>query len=329
MTIPPVKLTTTPIVTRTQWMRAFAATLYLLSASAAAQITLYTDENFGGQRFTTSAPVPNLGNSGFNDRASSADVRGSSWQLCADSNYRGQCVTLNPGTYRSLGAMGLNDNVSSIRAVSGPAAGNPGNAGGSIVLYESPGLTGRSITVDRPIANFGNIGFNDSAQSAYVNSGTWQLCADADFSSTCEVFPPGRWENLGGVTGQVSSARTIDGGGGSGSGGGGGGGRPGGSGGQGGNAGVVLFEGPNFSGRSHALSNDVLTNFGGTAFNDRASSLRVERGYWMFCSDANFLGECRTFGPGSYASLPWALDNRISSGRRISNHYPYNAQPRW
>ena len=25
---------------------------------------------------------------------------------------------------------------------------------------------------------------------------------------------------------------------------------------------------------------------------------------WIFCSDANFNGECRTFGPGDYASLP-------------------------
>ena len=48
----------------------------------------------------------------------------------------------------------------------------------------------------------------------------------------------------------------------------------------------------------------------------------------MFCTDANFLGDCRTFGPGDYPSLSW-LSNRISSGRRISNDYPYNAPPRW
>jgi hypothetical protein len=56
--------------------------------------------------------------------------------------------------------------------------------------------------------------------------------------------------------------------------------------------------------------------------------MRVERGYWMFCTDANFLGECRTFGPGDYPTLQW-FTNRISSGRRISNDYPYNALPQW
>ncbi len=326
------------LITRCPIASAFARTRVLVVASiwlalasgiaGAGEITLYEDDNFGGQRFTARGPISDLGGSGFNDRASSVDVRGGPWQLCTDSSYRGDCVTLAPGTYRSLGAMGLNDRVSSVREVAGAAAGNPGQPGGSIVLYEYPGLTGRAVTVDRPVADFSSIGFNDRAQSAYVNSGNWQLCSDADFSSTCEVFRPGRWENLGGVTGQVSSARTIDVGG-SGSGSGSGRDRPGGAGGHGGKARVVLFEGSNLSGRSFALSNDVLVNFGGTGFNDRASSLRVERGYWMFCSEANFLGECRTFGPGEYANLPPALNNRISSGRRISNDYPYNAQPRW
>jgi hypothetical protein len=65
-----------------------------------------------------------------------------------------------------------------------------------------------------------------------------------------------------------------------------------------------------------------------SGFNDRASSLRVESGYWIFCSDAEFRGECRTFGPGDYSSIP-NLNNVISSGRRISNAYPYQDQPNW
>jgi len=76
------------------------------------------------------------------------------------------------------------------------------------------------------------------------------------------------------------------------------------------------------------MTTDVLRNFDPTGFNDRASSIRVERGYWMFCTDSNFMGDCRTFGPGDYATLSW-LSNRISSGRRISNEYPYNAPPAW
>jgi hypothetical protein len=72
-----------------------------------------------------------------------------------------------------------------------------------------------------------------------------------------------------------------------------------------------------------------LANLDGTGFNDRASSLRIERGYWVFCSDASFRGECRTFGPGDYPDLPSGLSGRISSGRRISDDYPYNRNPNW
>jgi hypothetical protein len=49
---------------------------------------------------------------------------------------------------------------------------------------------------------------------------------------------------------------------------------------------------------------------------------------WIFCSDAGFRGECRTFGPGDYASLP-GMNDRISSGRMISNDYPYADKPDW
>ena len=59
-----------------------------------------------------------------------------------------------------------------------------------------------------------------------------------------------------------------------------------------------------------------------------ASSLHVESGYWIFCSDSDFQGECRTFGPGDYASLP-GMNNVISSGRRIANAYPYDEKPDW
>jgi hypothetical protein len=72
-----------------------------------------------------------------------------------------------------------------------------------------------------------------------------------------------------------------------------------------------------------------MSNLDGTGFNDRASSLRVEGGYWLFCSDAGFRGTCRTFGPGDYPTLPPGLNNQISSGRRIHEDYPYNQSPAW
>src|SRR5690242_8293165 len=74
---------------------------------------------------------------------------------------------------------------------------------------------------------------------------------------------------------------------------------------------ATLYEGPNLSGRSYPLY-DTIRNLDTTGFNGRASSLRVESGYWIFCSDSEFRGECRTFGPGDYASLP-GMNNVISS----------------
>jgi hypothetical protein len=91
---------------------------------------------------------------------------------------------------------------------------------------------------------------------------------------------------------------------------------------------ITFHESDNFGRRRFNTSGSV-SNLGNTSFNDRASSLRVESGYWIFCSDANFRGERRTFGPGDYPALPYGLDNRISSGRRISNDFPYNASPGW
>lgn len=307
-------------------------------AGAAQEITLFQGENFNGPRYTANGSVSDLARVGFNDRASSAAIRGGSWQLCTDSFFRGQCITLNPGDYPSLSTVGLNNQVSSVREIGwnsggggggwgggGMGGGGGGPGGGSIVLFESPGQTGRSYTLNGPMPNLGGTGFNDRASSAVVSGGTWQLCADADYMSTCEVFGPGRHDSLGGVTGRVSSARPFYAGGGGGGGGWTGGG---GGGGWGGRTRVVIYEGPNFSGRSYTVNTDVLSNLDGTGFNDRASSLRIERGYWMFCTDANLQGDCRTFGPGDYPSLSW-FSNRISSGRRIANDYPYNAPPQW
>lgn len=289
-------------------------------AAGAQEIVLYQNENFNGPRFSAINSVSNLADVGFNDRATSVTVRGGSWQLCSDAYFRGQCVTLGPGNYASLGAMGLGNSVSSLREIGwNGGGGSGGNIGGAaIVLYESPGMTGRSFPVSQAMANLDGTGFNDRASSAVVNAGNWQLCSDADYQGSCSVFGPGQQPNLAGVTGRVSSLRPIAANGGG----------PGGGGGWGGNARVVLYEGQNFAGRSYTLNTAVLANLGSTGFNDRASSMRVERGYWMFCTDANFLGDCRTFGPGDYPTLSW-LSNRISSGRRISNDYPYNAPPRW
>ncbi len=91
----------------------------LIATFAAAQVTLYQSERFYGRTFTTNGPIPNLDQLGFNDRASSVIVDRGNWQVCEDSEFRGRCIVLRPGQYPSLGAMGLNNRVSSLRRVPG------------------------------------------------------------------------------------------------------------------------------------------------------------------------------------------------------------------
>ena len=201
-----------------------------------------------------------------------------------------------------------------------------GVASASVTFYQGENFVGREITVNQPVNNFDGTGFNDRARSAIVNEGQWEVCVDANFGGGCQVLNPGRYPDLGGLAGRMSSVRPVSGpvaatrgersehrsrlGSYSG-------------------ARATLYEGRNMTGRSFLLGSGTMANLDGTGFNDRASSLRVEGGYWVFCSDANFGGECRTFGPGDYATLPAGLNNMISSGRRISDDYPYNQNPTW
>jgi hypothetical protein len=296
-------------------------------AAAAADITLFENDNYNGRRLRSTTSVSNLGNSGFNDRASSVVIHNGQWQICSDAYFRGRCITLGPGDYPSLRSMGLNDSISSVRDLWDRAGGSPpvvgGGGGANLILYDGYNLGGNSYPVGGFIANLGGSGFNDRAQSMIVYDGTWELCEDSEFRGNCVVYGPGRYADLGALGGRVSSLRPARGGAGAIP----GGGVPGGGGWGGGNR-AILYEGPDLTGRIFVV-NEYIANLGGTGFNDRASSLRIERGYWLFCSDAGFQGECRTFGPGDYPSLPYGLVNRISSGRRISDDYPYGQNPNW
>jgi uncharacterized protein YcfJ len=81
------------------------------------QVTFYQGDYFRGPSFNAQGDVPNFHRYGFNDVASSAVVLGSSWEVCSHADYGGRCVVLQPGRYPNLGAMGLEDRITSVRAV--------------------------------------------------------------------------------------------------------------------------------------------------------------------------------------------------------------------
>jgi hypothetical protein len=274
--------------------------------ASGAEIVFYEHDAFRGRTFVANQSISNFANIGYNDRASSVIVRSGTWQLCSDAYFRGRCVTVTPGDYPSLRSMDLNDMVSSARELEWLGGGSGPASGARVELFEGRGFAGRRFSVNDTVTNFSDVGFNDRASSMVVQAGTWQLCEHADFRGTCQIYGPGRYPDRGGLAG-------------------GGGDFPG----WGTGARAILYEGQGLSGRVFVINSEVVSNLASTGFNDRAASLRVEGGYWVFCSDANFLGECMTFGPGDYPSLPWGLAYRISSGRRIHGQYPYRENPTW
>ena len=212
----------------------------------------------------------------------------------------------------------------------------PGTQPPPVVLYEQYDFGGANTAISARVDNLDITQWNDRAMSMLINEGNWELCTDAFFHGRCNVFGPGSYRDLGnGLVGQVSSLRRVD------------------NGRSARDAGTyppppppayappsanaspapayvppapsayppripraILFSGRDFRGRKVVIDGD-LPNLDGTEFNDRAVSLRVEAGFWQFCTDAGYAGDCRAFGPGDYPDLPDGFEGRISSVRRV------------
>jgi uncharacterized protein YcfJ len=90
---------------------------------------------------------------------------------------------------------------------------------------------------------------------------------------------------------------------------------------------ITFYEGEGFHGRAFTTSNAV-PNFARTGFNDRASSVVVDRGRWEICDNARFSGRCAVLRPGSYRSLQaLGMNERISSVRPAAPNRQYTNMP--
>jgi uncharacterized protein YcfJ len=110
---------------RTSVLGPLALLAVLAASSASAQVTFYERDGFRGRAFVVDRNVVNLGDIGFNDRASSAIVERGQWEVCENAYFNGRCAVLQRGQYPSLGALGLNNRISSIRKVKGRHAPPP------------------------------------------------------------------------------------------------------------------------------------------------------------------------------------------------------------
>ncbi len=296
-----------------------AAAALSLATQASAQITFFEHDQFTGRSFTTSAEITNFQRYGFNDRASSAEVRGERWEVCEDTRFNGRCVVLRPGRYPSLAAMGLNDRVSSTRAVSSNARIDerryaPAPIVPQITFFEGEGYSGQAFTATDEIRDLRRAGYNDRASSVEVVGERWEICDDVRLRGRCVVLRPGRYPSLFamGLNDRVSSVRVlsplerIDG-------------RryapapvaaPAPS-----VARITFFEREGFAGRSFTTEVEIA-NLQRYGFNDRASSVEVFGERWEICDDARFSGRCVLLRPGRYPSLAaMGLPDRVSSAR--------------
>jgi uncharacterized protein YcfJ len=78
-------------------------------------IVFYEHVGFHGRDLGVSGEIDNLTRYGFNDLASSVIVFEGRWEVCEHADFNGRCMILRPGRYPDLRAMGLNDQISSVR----------------------------------------------------------------------------------------------------------------------------------------------------------------------------------------------------------------------
>jgi uncharacterized protein YcfJ len=105
------------MTTRSLFKTTLVLAAVLAAGQASAQVTFYQRDGFEGRAYSATGTIPNLARYGLNDRASSVVVSRERWEVCEDNAFRGHCVVLRPGNYPSLAAMGLNNQISSVRPI--------------------------------------------------------------------------------------------------------------------------------------------------------------------------------------------------------------------
>lgn len=290
---------------------ALATLVLAASASASAGITFYQDQGLEGRSFVSERRIGNLERFGFNDRASSATVTSERWEVCEDPRFSGRCVVLRPGQYPTLAAMGLNDRISSARAIGRDERIDqrryaPAPAPAKITFYENRNFSGRSFSTERRVEDFRSRGFNDRASSLVVTGpDQWEACEDVRFNGRCVTLRPGRYPTLrdAGLNDRISSIRNtatqapapVT-------------------------AQIALFGREGFEGNAFTADRP-FGDLSREGFNDRASSAVVVGDRpWEVCDDARFDGRCMVLRPGQYPSLAaMGMNDRISSVREIDS----------
>ncbi len=184
-----------------------------------ARALLYREEGGQGAPLVLNTPAPDLFMLDHDEITQSLQLEGTPWELCTDAGYRGQCKVVQPGRYPSLRGLGLFMSLSSLRPVLPAAVGVPVLPGnmpgpvaprGGIELYAEPQFAGRNLLLQRDAPNLREVDFNDRISALVINTGRWELCTDAGYRGRCTVLGPGRYPQLGDLSGKISSLRQLN-----------------------------------------------------------------------------------------------------------------------
>ena len=152
-------------------------------------MTLYDEVQYGGRSLVISQQNADLKNDQFDNRAESAEIRGScSWLMYADANFLGGSYLLtSDGDFQgypdssSWGDSGEGNTISSARAL--PPAGTT-----AIALFQHIHFEGRMVTLYDSERDFPKIDFNDQLSSFIITGGDWTLYQHINFEGTRSTF---------------------------------------------------------------------------------------------------------------------------------------------
>lgn len=206
-------------------------------AYGAPRIELYTGQRYSGTTRAYTGEAANLNSTDqiFNDSVTSVRVTAGEWELCQHPNYTGACLVFGVGEYQYLPPQ-LQRQITSIRPIARSSqnlssadfieqlfggvrfggqleaqvfAANAQSTRHPIWIFEGREFTGRSLRTRNDIADLRQFSFNDVAGSVFVTHGTWELCADLNFTGRCYTAEPGQHFELPFGRNGVTSMRRI------------------------------------------------------------------------------------------------------------------------
>jgi hypothetical protein len=269
-------------------------------------VILHEHVNFSGDhKHVVGRDESNLHTDGWGDRVSSVHVTAGTWELCQHVDFGGRRITLGPGSYPNIGALGLpNDSLSSVRRV-GPRVGLARTPG--LIVFEHVNFRGRhKHVIGSDVPSLHGEGWGDLVSSIIVVSGRWRLCQHVNFGGWSVALAPGiypRVSDVGIENDSVSSVRQE-------------------------NPGLavdpmptretILFEHRNFEGAHRHLINRGERNLHEDGWGDRVSSVQVvSGGNWTFYEHVDYGGLEVALDRGSHSWVPdrGFPNDRLSSVR--------------